>query len=438
MFTAFSTALSALRADSMAIDVVGNNLANLNTTGFKASEVQFHDLISQTIGTLTQSNQVGMGVGQINAIRQFSQGSIQTTQGATNAAIEGNGFFVVKDQSNNTLYTRNGAFQIDSAGNLVTVTGEKVQGWNAVGGVLNPTGPVTNITLPLGAVIPAVTTTKMTTSLNLNAKTPVNTSTDAKKPDPASQFSAPIQVFDSLGVAHTLTIKFTHGGSPAASPADPLKWDYAITIPDADLKTAAAAPLQTGTLTFDPTGNLPNKLTTPPGTPLPDVTITIPGLADKASDMSINWSFYDPTGAPTITQFAQDSGVSATLQDGSAAGQITKIAIGDGGLIVANYSNGLQTTVGQLALASISNPSTLISVGNNDLQASAQTAAVTVGTSGSSGRGKIVGGALESSNSDIATEFTNLLTFQRSYQAASRVITTSDQLLQETVNLIHP
>jgi flagellar hook protein FlgE len=429
MFTAFSTALSALKAEATAIDVVGNNLANLNTTGFKASAVQFHDLISQQIGTLTQSNQVGMGVGQINAVRQYSQGAIQITQGATDAAIEGNGFFVVKDQNNNSLYTRNGSFQLDSTGNLITTTGEKVQGWNAVGGVLNPNGPVSNITLPLGAVIPAKATTTMSAALNLNAQTPVNTSTDPTKPDAASQFSAPIQVFDSLGVAHTLSITFTHGGLSPASPPDPN---------NADFTTAPTAPLATGSLTFDATGNLPSANTTPPGTPLPPISISIPGLADKASDLAINWSLYDTSGNPTITQFAQASGVSGTQQDGFATGQVTKVSIQDNGLIVANYSNGLQTTVAQLALASISNPDTLVAVGNNNLQVSAQTAAITVGASGSSGRGNIVGGALESSNADIATEFTNLLTFQRSYQAASRVITTSDQLLQETVNLIHP
>jgi flagellar hook protein FlgE len=439
MFTAFSIALSALKAESTAIDVVGNNLANLNTTGFKASDVQFHDLISQTIGALSQSNQVGMGIGQINAVRQFSQGAVQVTGGASDAAIQGNGFFVVKDASNNSLYTRDGSFQVDATGNLITGTGEKVQGWSAVNGVLNPNGAVGNITLPLGAVIPANATTKMNIALNLNAQTPPNTSTDPTKPDPASQYSAPIQVFDSLGAAHTLTITFTHGGLSPATPPDPTTWDYTITDPNAkDFTTAPTAPLATGSLTFDPTGNLPSANTTPPGTPLPPISISIPGLADKANDLSINWNLYDTLGNPTITQFGQASGESGVTQDGFAAGQVTKVSIQDNGLVVANYSNGQQTTVAQLALANISNPDTLAAVGNNNLQATAQTAAVTVGTSGSSGLGKIVGGALESSNADIASEFTNLLTFQRSYQAASRVITTSDQLLQETVNLIHP
>jgi flagellar hook protein FlgE len=432
MFTAFSTALSALTADSAAIDVVGNNLANLNTTGFKASEVQFHDLISQQIGTLTQSNQIGMGVGQIDAIQQFSQGAVQVTSGATDAAIQGNGFFEVKNQSNQTLYTRDGSFQLDSSGNLITDTGEKVQGWTAVNGVLNPNGAVSNITLPLGAVIPAKATTTVTASVNLDAESPINTAT-APAVTPGSTFSAPIQVFDSQGSAHTLNV--TYSKTAANS------WSVSVTIPSADVGGLATDPptvVGTGTLTFDANGNLPLPAPVPPTT----IPITITGLVDGATigdaTGAVNLNLYNSAGNSAVTQYAQASGVSGTQQDGFAAGQVTQIAIQDNGLIVANYSNGLQTTVAQLALANISNPDTLASVGNNNLQATAQTAAVTVGASGSSGLGQIVGGALESSNADIATEFTNLLSFQRSYQAASRVITTEDQLLQETVNLIHP
>jgi len=441
MFTAFSTALSALSADSTAIDVVGNNLANLNTTGFKASDVQFHDLISQSIGGISQSNQVGMGVGQINAVKNFTQGAIQNTGGATDAAIEGSGFFVVKDAANTQLFTRDGAFKLDANGNIVTQTGQNVQGWNAdlTTGTLSTNGPVSNLTIPLTTTIPARATTTMSMGINLDASSPVNTSTDAKNPTAGSQFSAPIQVYDSLGVAHTLTVTFTHGGLPGSATANPLQWDYSVTIPDADVKTPPATALATGTLTFDGTGNLPSANTTPPGTPIPDISLTIPALADAASEPTkVSWSLYDKSGNPTVTQFAEASGLSNPVQDGYAAGQITKVSFQDGGLVVANFSNGQQLTVGQLALASITNPDSLIDVGNNNLQASAATAQAAIGTANSGTRGQIAGGSLESSTTDIATEFTNLLTFQRSYQAASRVITTSDQLLQETVNLIHP
>ena len=153
--------------------------------------------------------------------------------------------------------------------------------------------------------------------------------------------------------------------------------------------------------------------------------------------MSINWNLYNSSGSPNITQYAEASGVSGTTQNGFAAGQISQVSLQNGGLLVANYSNGQQQTVGQLAVASISNPDSLNSVGNNNLAATAATSTPSVGAANTGSRGQIVAGALESSTVDIATEFTNLLTFERGYQANSRVITTADQIMQETINLIH-
>jgi flagellar hook protein FlgE len=249
-------------------------------------------------------------------------------------------------------------------------------------------------------------------AVNLNASAAVG-STDGT-------FSAPIQVYDSLGTAHTLTVTCTKTAANS--------WDYTVTMPAAD--TSGSATLATGTLAFDATG----KLTSPTS----PIALTATGLTDGASDMNLNWNLSDSSGNSLLTQFAQTSSESTPTQDGNAAGQVSSVGMQNGGLIVATYSNGQQVTLGQLALASISNPSSLLQVGNNNLQASATTAQVAVGAAGTGGRGQIVGGALESSTTDMATEFTNLLTYERSYQAASRVITTSDQLLQETVNLIHP
>jgi flagellar hook protein FlgE len=417
MFNAFSIALSALSADSSAINVVGNNLANLNTNGFKSSEVVFHDLISQSLGIAGDSAQMGMGVGQIDTFQNFTQGAIRNTNAPLDAAIEGNGFFVVKDQNNTQLYTRAGNFQVDTDGNLVTATGENVQGWTAVNGTVNPNGPIGNITIPVGATIPATATTTMSIDMNLDSR--------VAEGDAAATVTAPIQVIDAQGASHTLTATFTK--------TDANKWSYEVTIPASDLTSGGTTSLATGTLTFDGTGTLTDPAATDDPTAL-----KITGLANGAADLSVNWNLYDSSGTPTITQFAQSSGVSALNQNGAATGQITKIAFADGGLIVANYSNGEQLTVAQLAMAAVENPQSLASVGNNNLEATPFTAAPAIGAAGSGGRGQVVAGAVESSTSDMATEFTNLLTFERSYQAASRVITTSDQLMQETVNLIHP
>lgn len=413
MGTAFNTALSALTADSTAIDVVGNNLANLNTTGFKASAVDFSDLMAQQLGTSSNNGQLGMGVGQISAVQNFAQGSVNNTNGALDAAIQGNGFFVVKDSNNNQLYTRDGSFQLDANGNLLTGTGQNVQGWAATNGVVNTNGAAGNINLPLGSVIAPTPTANMSMGVNLNSGTAVN-----------GTFSAPIQVYDSLGAAHTLSATFTET-APGA-------WSFAVTIPQADLTSGGSNSVATGTLAFDSSGNLTDPAATAP------VAIAITGLADGAADLNINWNLYNSQGVPQITQFAQSSALSNPTQDGNAAGQVSQVSIQNNGLIVANYTNGKQVTVGQLALASITNPTSLVQVGNNNLQASATTAQAAIGAAGTGGLGTIQGGALESSNTDMAGEFTHLLTYERSYQAASRVITTDDTLLQETVNLVHP
>lgn len=414
MFTAFSTALSALSANSTAIDVVGNNLANLNTTGFKASTVNFYDLMSQQIGAPSASSEVGMGVAGVQSVRQFTQGNIVQTTGAFDAAIQGNGFFMVRDQNNQTLYTRAGNFTLDSSGHLVTATGEAVQGWNAQGGVVNSGGPVGDITLPINGLIPASATTTMSVSVNLNS---------GAAADATSAYSTPVQVVDSQGGTHTLTITFTK--------TDVNKWTYNVTIPSADLKTAPSAPLATGTLTFDGSG----QLTIPAAKDAP-IAVKIAGLANGASDMTVNWTPFNGTTG-LLTQFKQDSGVSApSSEDGISAGQITKVGMSNGGTIVAEYSNGKQAIVGQVALASIQNPSSLTAVGNNNLKATVETSEAAVGTAGSGGRGDIMAGALEGSTVDIATQFTQLITLQRSYEAASKVITTSDQIMQDLITLI--
>jgi flagellar hook protein FlgE len=414
MFPAFSIALSALQADSGAIDVVGSDLANLNTTGYKATDVNFEDLMSQNLGVLQSGSQLGMGVGALETSSEFTQGTLTTTNGPTDAAIQGNGFFVVQNASNQTLYTRDGSFQVNSSGTLVTATGEAVQGWNAVDGVVNSNGATSSLTLPLGTTVPATATTSMSVTANLDSTTATN-----------GTFSAPIQVYDSEGTPHTLTVTFTENAANA--------WSYTVSIPASDLATGGNTTLASGTLGFDSNGNL----NAPAATASP-VAIKITGLADGAADMNINWNLYNPTGQGLLTQYDEASGVGNTSQNGSAAGQITNVSLQNGGLLVATYSNGTQSTVGQIALANIPNPDSLISVGNNELQASAATGTISVGAASSGGLGSIVAGALENSTVDIASEFTRMLSYENSYQAASRVITTSDQLLQDTENLIHP
>ncbi len=415
MFAAFSTALSALDANGVAVDVVGNNLANLNTSGYKESVAYFRDLVSESLDA--GQTQLGFGVASPLTIREFTQGAIQASSGTLDAAIQGNGFFVVNNNGA-TEFTRAGNFQTNLSGNLLTPTGEQVQGWMAADGVVNTGGPVGNITVPVGNLQAPQATQNITLSANFDS---------AAATGPASDWSAPLTVYDSLGNTHVLTLNFEQTAANT--------WSYTATVPGADVTagtagTPYAIPSGTGTLSFNSSGQLTSPAA---GTP---ITFAIAGLSDGAADMNLSWNPYNADGSATLTQFDQTSATSGSSQDGAAAAQLTGVTMSNGGQLVASYSSGQQTVVGEVALASIRNPQTLVAVGNNLFQTSAETGAPAIGAEGTGGRGTIVGGALESSNVDMAQELTDLIVLQSAYQANSKVVTTVDTLAQATTNLI--
>jgi len=259
--------------------------------------------------------------------------------------------------------------------------------------------------------------------MNLDASAVVNA--------PEGSFSTPVQVVDSLGTTHVLTVNFTKTAANT--------WSYNVTIPGEDVTGGTAGtpfpiPNATGTLTFDNNGNLITPAPPPPATN-GIVPLDITGLTDGASDLKINWALYTPTGQPDITQYAQPSATASSSQDGLTAAELVHVTLTNGGEIVAQYSNGQQNTIAQIALASISNPNTMISEGQNNFEIGPGTATPAIGTPQTGGRGQVLGGALESSTVDIATEFTRLIVMQRSYEANAKVITTTDTITQDTINL---
>jgi flagellar hook protein FlgE len=421
MFTSFSTALSALNATATAVDVVGNNLANLNTPGFKTNVVYFRDLVTQSLGAGLGETQVGFGTGRPLTIRQFTQGAIQSSTGLLDAAVQGDGFFVTRNSQGNTLYTRAGNFQVDDAGNLKTNTGERVQGWTTLtaSGALDTNGAIGDIVVPVGAAKQPIASTNFTLDLNLDS---------GAAPGSTSTFSDTIKVYDSLGETHVLTVHFEKTA--------PNQWAYNVTMAGEEVTGGTAGtPFDvtgaSGTLDFGTDGQLTG--------PAPGAVIgfDIPGLISGAADMHLDWNPRTTKGSGRITQFGQPSAPSASSQNGSAAAQLIRVGLADGGKILAQYSDGQQVVVGQVAMASVRNPESLIAAGNNNYQSSARTATPAIGLPNTGGRGDIVGGAIESSTVDIAREFTNLIVLQRGYQANSRVITTVDELSQETINLKH-
>jgi flagellar hook protein FlgE len=414
MFTSFSTALSALNATTTAIDVVGNNLAKLNTSGFKTSVVSFHDLVTQSLGAGLGETQVGFGVGSPITLRQFSQGGLQTTGGPLDAAIQGDGFFVVRGATGQNLFTRGGNLQVDQAGNLTSATGEKLQGWTDLSGTgkLDTNAAIGDIVLPIGTMKAPVVTRNISADLNLDAAGVAGQATGL--------FSTSMEVFDSLGNSHMMKLDFSKAA--AAN-----QWTYSVSIPDADV-SSKFTPV-TGTLTFDSNG----KLTSPTSTvPAPQIAIT--GLADGAADMNVTWNIFN-SGVPRISQYSETSALSANAQDGAPPSNLIRVGLADGGKIIAQYSNGQQTLVGQVAVALVRNPQSLIAVGNNNFALSAWSALPAVGLPDTGGRGSVLGGSVEGSTVDIAKEFTNLIILQRGYQANAKVVTTVDEMSRDTINL---
>jgi flagellar hook protein FlgE len=295
---------------------------------------------------------------------------------------------------------------------LVNSSGDLVQGWTAVNGVVNPSGAVSPISVPSLSSQAPTPTANMTVSANLDASAAVGDS-----------FSAPVQVVDSLGNTHTLTVNFTNTA--------PLTWSYDVTIPGQDLTGGTAgtpSSLSTGTLTFSNGGVL-----TSPAAGAPINIATTTGLADGGADLNINWNLFDTANNPLVTQYASASTTTGSTQDGVQAAAVTGMSLQNGGSLVATYSNGTHRTLAQLAVASISNPDSLLAVANNQYMAGVGTSTPSVGAAGTGTRGNIVANSLEASNVDMATELTNLIVYQRGYQADSKAITAIDQMQQTLI-----
>jgi flagellar hook protein FlgE len=425
----FSAGLSGLNANAVYLSVIGNNLANINTIGFKSSAVTFMDLVSQTVGgAAANPMQVGLGVvtGSISPV--FSQGAIENTREATNVAIQGGGFFVVRG-TNGNAYTRAGNFSFDSNGTLVSPDGYKVQGWtttNASGQIVT-NGTPGDITVPPGVLRAPQATSTFYTRTNLDANAAV-----------ASTFTTSVQIYDALGKSHLSTVTYTKTGAGA--------WSYAMTVDGGEVSGGTAGTpytLAAGAVTFNASGQLSAVTATLPATgggtlpgdPNMDVTFTTPAWTNGAAANTLSWDLTDANNTSSLTGFAATSATSSISQNGSAAGMIDNITILPDGVIQATFGAGQTVAVGQLAMASFNNPKGLVKLGSNRYGESQSAGIPNIGTAGTGGRGTLIGSALEQSNVDIATEFTQMILAQRGYQANSKTITVSDELLVDTLAL---
>ena len=412
--SAFSIPLSGLASSADSLNVIGNNLANLNTDGYKDQTLNFSDVFNGMQGVSGNGDpiQVGSGVQVGGETSNFTNGSVSSTGISSNMALQGNGFFVVNDVANKeTSYTRDVDFSVNSQGQLCDTSGELVMGYPAVNGVISTSATLAPISVNQASNIPAVATTTFQMNTNLDASATAGTT-----------FSSPIAVYDSLGDSHNLDVQYTNTGANS--------WSYSISIPGADVGSAAASQtVGSGTLTFNSSG----QLTSPSGS----ITgINITGLADGAANMNLSWNLAGTSGSPTLTQEDSTSATSATSQDGYGVGALTGYTVLSDGTVQGQFSNNQTMSLGQVAVASFANAQGLQQIGNNDLQSTFASGAAVVGQAGAAGNGTITGGAIEESNVSLSTEFANMIVAQQGYEANAKVLTTMDQVSQATIQLI--
>ena len=420
MLRSMFAAVTGLRSHQTFMDVVGNNIANVNTTGYKSSGVLFEDLLSQELRgaglpTETQGGtnpgQVGLGTRIAGSSVNFAQGATQLTGRSTDFAIQGDGFFALDIGGGGRAYTRNGSFSLDANGYLVTADGAFVMGWQADNqGTVDTNTAAGHLQIPVGITIQAVTTTSIKVGGNLPA--------DA---DVGDTINVGINAVNSTGTAVPLRMEFTK----IANLAGQINWEMRVYDEANNVISGPTA------VDFDLAGTLTSA---PPNVSMAELE-TIAGTTGTWDAGGITLDLGNANDPDRLTGGAQLSTASALSQDGSGLGAVIGFSVSQEGLVTGVFSNGRSQALGQLGLATFNNPVGLQKSGNSMYIETVNSGAAQIGVAGAGGRGTLSGGTLEMSNVDLAAEFTNLIVAQRGFQANSRVITTSDELLQDLVNL---
>ncbi|EGO63155.1 flagellar hook protein FlgE [Acetonema longum] len=452
MMRSLFSGVSGLRNHQTRMDVIGNNIANVNTIGYKAGRANFQDVLSQTLSGAssasatrggTNPKQVGLGMGLASIDTIFTDGSFQPTGKQSDLSIQGQGFFILANGSvTNRVYSRAGNFDFDEYGNYVVPgTGLQVMGWMAdANGVLNTNDDITTIKIPVGGTMAARATTSITFEHNLSGEVEALTAANAADPDYAhpSRYKASIPVYDGQGSAHKVSGTFEKVNSN--------QWLF---TPDATTDTGSTVAPVLGNsvlLTFDAAnGAFVSAVPYNAGTPHPiDDGGSTAGAATDPFEITIDPDDAAGYGAATftatldfsaLTQRGGESTAQALEQDGYPAGELDRITIDTSGVIQGNFTNGEFQTLARVALATFNNPAGLTKAGSSLYSESNNSGVAQIGTTKTGGRGELSPGTLEMSNVDLAEEFSNMVITQRGFQANSRIITTTDEMLQELANL---
>ncbi|MFW6138146.1 MAG: flagellar hook protein FlgE [Spirochaetota bacterium] len=459
MMRSLYSGVSGLRNHQVRMDVLGNNISNVNTYGFKKSRVAFQDILSQTVAGASaptaqkggvNPKQVGLGMNIASIDRIFTQGSLQTTGLNLDLAIQGDGFFVM-GMGEEQVYTRAGSFGLDRNGTLVNpANGLRVKGWQAqqAGGeyFIDTAAQPQDIVIPAGGKDPAKATEVISYRSNLNAETPLLP--EGREPTPAERMDAvaatTIDTYDSEGNVHPMTLEFTRVRGEQNA------WRITASVEGAaqeNVTLDVAGPNTNNTnqlvMRFDNNG-APVSLEDSPGIAGAPSDIIADGslsaalrfsLPEEGIAQTINLQLGTAGEYDGITQFAAQSSAKAYQQDGYGMGYLESFTVDDSGVITGVYSNGKKAPLAQIAMAGFTNPQGLTAEGENTFAQTNNSGMADIGPANTGARGKVTAGALEMSNVDLAEQFTNMIVTQRGFQANSRTITTSDQMLQELLTL---
>ncbi|MBB6145006.1 flagellar hook protein FlgE [Silvibacterium bohemicum] len=411
--SAFSIPLSGLSATSSELNVIANNLANLNTDGFKDETLNFGDIMNAATGNSGNGDpiQIGSGVEVEGTTSNFTNGSPTSTGVPSNMALQGNGFFVVQNSNGTESYTRAGDFTTNNAGQLVTPSGQLVMGFPATNGVVSTSGALAPINVGESNTVPGTASTSFSVEANLNSNAAAGTT-----------FNAPITVYDSLGNPLQLNVQFTNNSAG--------NWSYSVTVPSSNITggTGTTTQVGSGTLTFNSSG----QLTSPAGS----VTgINVTGLADGAANMSMSWNLNGTGTSPIITQLASDSTSSNPTTNGFPDGTLTSYTVESNGTVEGTFSNNQTLALGQVAVAQFANVQGLQQSSSTDYQATLASGQAAVGQANGT-TSVITGGSVEGSNVNLSAEFANMIVAQQGYEANAKVLTTLDQVSQATIQLI--
>jgi len=402
----FAIALSGLNAASADLGVTANNVANVNTTGFKMSRAQFSEVFA--VGTQSvSSSAAGSGVRLSEIAQQFTQGNIDFTDNALDLAIGGEGFFVVNDNGARA-YTRSGSFGVDNQGNVVNAQGARLQAFPFAGSGLFNTGTPQDLQLTTGAN-PPQSTTAASFGLNLPADAAIPANPVFDPNDPSSfNHTTSVTVYDSLGAAHTQTVYFIK--------------DAAANTWNTEVEINGAAVAGSTPVVFNPDGSLQS----PAGGLMPLAPFN-PGTGANPITMSLDFG--------DATQFGANFGVNSLSQDGFTTGRLTGVSVDSDGVVFARFTNGQSTSLGKLALANFVNPQGLQQLGDTTWGESFQSGDVLLGEAGTASFGNIQSGALEASNVDLTAQLVQMITAQRNFQANAQMISTADTITQTVINI---